>query len=55
MPIQAMVVGGAYDGLALPNTLVRTLDDDAVGVVVTEVLGGTRIVEATPGGRTRWC
>ena len=50
VPIQAMVVGGgAYDGLALPNTLVRTLDDDAVGVVVTEVLGGTRIVEGDTG------
>src|SRR5262249_411570 len=28
VPIQAMVVGGgAYDGLVLPNTLVRTIDD----------------------------
>jgi hypothetical protein len=35
---------GSYDELQLPATLVRVRDDDAVGVVITEALGGTRVI-----------
>jgi Ca2+-binding RTX toxin-like protein len=42
---------GAYENVQLPITGIRVLDDDQVGVVVTEQPGGTNVIE---GGTTTY-